>query len=272
MLRIYKYPPVVKAARLGVVGGIGLCVLLAGCGIGLTSRSDQRDSKQGTSDDGEVKQVDDLAAILRADAPTKVTPPVGKDGLPPVVMSVKTTDKVVFLTIDDGVTKDPRVTKIIKKAGIPVTPFLTVNVTAGDTAYFKNISEMTGQTVQDHTITHPQLPKLSYAGQQEQICEPANKYTHWYGARPWMIRPPYGEWDTTTLQAAKSCGMKYVVLWDVSLPQRYLRYAQGDKLRPGDIILTHWRPDLYKHLRPALRDIARQGFKVAALQDYLPNK
>ena len=66
--------------------------------------------------------------------------------------------------------------------------------------------------------------------------------------------------------------MDYIVLWNASLPKAYIRYAQGDKLKPGDIILTHWRPDLYKHLPRALKDIQQQGFKVAALQDYLPRR
>lgn len=85
-----------------------------------------------------------------------------------------------------------------------------------------------------------------------------------------MLRPPYGEWNETTRTAAKACGIKYIVMWNVSLPTSQLRYAEGTKLKAGDIILTHWRPDLYRHLPGALDDIKRQGFKIAALQDYLP--
>ena len=67
------------------------------------------------------------------------------------------------------------------------------------------------------------------------------------------------EFNKVTQQAAKACGMDYIVLWNASLPKAYIRYAQGDKLKPGDIILTHWRPDLYKHLPRALKDIQQRG-------------
>lgn len=209
---------------------------------------------------------------LRAPAPTSVNPPVSKDGLPPVVSRIETTDKVVFLTIDDGYTKDPKTTEVIKQRGIPVTPFLTRNAIQDNKAYFAGIAELTGQTIQNHTVSHPQLPKKSESGQQAEICDTSASYQDWFGQRPWMLRPPYGEWNPATKQAAKACGIQYLVNWDVSLPTSQLRYAEGSKLRSGDIILTHWRPDLYRHLPGALDDVARQGFKIAALQDYLPRR
>ncbi len=245
--------------------------LLAGCGASVASTDAPTDG-QSSSPASQKVNVDDLGSDLRAESPGEVNPPGDKGGLPPVIRSIKTDEKVVFITIDDGGTADPKVTEIIRKTGIPVTPFLTENVTSSNKGYFKQISDMTGQRVQDHTITHPQMPNRSLDGQKKEICQPASNYEKWFGAKPWMFRPPYGEFNETTRQAAKDCGMDYIVLWDVSLPKAYLRYAEGNKLKPGDIILTHWRPDLYKHLPRALNDIKQQGFKVAALQDYLPDR
>ncbi len=212
------------------------------------------------------------ADSLRAPPPSSVNPPGPQGGMPPVVSRIDTTDKVVFLTIDDGYTKDSKITDVIKARGIPVTPFLTRNAIQDDRPYFAAVSELTGQTIQNHSITHPQLPKMSESAQQHEICDTSASYQEWFGQRPWMLRPPYGEWNPTTKQAAKACGIQYLVLWDVSLPTSQLRYAEGSKLRTGDIILTHWRPDLYRHLPGALDDIARQGFKIGALQDYLPRR
>lgn len=248
--------------------------LLAGCGAGVASTDDPGTSASGSSSSSASKQVDvaSLGTDLRAEPPGQVNPPGESGGLPPVIRSIQTNDKVVFITIDDGASADPKVMDIIRQTGIPVTPFLTKSEIASSKDYYKKISEMTGQKVQDHTITHPQMPGLSADGQQKQICEPASSYTEWFGTKPWMFRPPYGEFNATTQQAAKACGMDYIVLWTASLPKAHIRYAQGDKLKPGDIILTHWRPDLYKHLPRALKDIQQQGFKVAALQDYLPKR
>jgi peptidoglycan/xylan/chitin deacetylase (PgdA/CDA1 family) len=187
----------------------------------------------------------------------------------PVVFRVKTTNRVVFVTIDDGWTQDPRVLAILKARHVPVTPFLTVNAIRKNTAFFAQVQAITGQHVQDHTIRHPDMRTLDLAGQKAQICDTAAKYKAWFGQSPWLFRPPYGSYNDTTLQAAKECGMSDVVLWDVSLPHSVLKFATGSKLRPGDIILTHWRPDLYKDLPAALDAITAAGFKVAPLQDYL---
>lgn len=245
-------------------------MLVTGCGASVASSGDNPGSDESASQVTKKVNVEELGSELRAERAENISPPTSKDGLPPVLRSIKTDDKVVFITIDDGGTADPKVTEIIRKTGIPVTPFLTENVTSSNKAYFKGISEMTGQVIQNHTISHPQLPTLNAAGQEKQLCEASANYAKWFGATPWMMRPPYGEYNEQTREAAKACGLNYVVLWNVSLPKAFLRYAQGDKLQSGDIILTHWRPDLYKHLPRALKDIKQQGFKVAALQDYLP--
>ncbi|MGA9147497.1 MAG: polysaccharide deacetylase family protein [Candidatus Nanopelagicales bacterium] len=245
--------------------------LLAGCGASVATSDEVADTASPSKASKKV-DVASLGNELRAEAPGEVNPPAESDGLPPVVRSIKTEDKVVFITIDDGASADPKVMDIIRKTGIPVTPFLTKSEISGSKDYYKQISEMTGQKVQDHTISHPQMPGLSAEGQRKQICEPAASYTEWFGAKPWMFRPPYGEFNKVTQEAAKACGMDYIVMWNASLPKAYIRYAQGDKLKSGDIILTHWRPDLYKHLPRALKDIQQQGFKVAALQDYLPQR
>ena len=55
--------------------------------------------------------------------------------------------------------------------------------------------------------------------------------------------------------------MKALVLWDVSLPHAVLRYAHGSVLRPGDIILIHWRPNLYRDINVAIDAAQQQGLK-----------
>lgn len=178
----------------------------------------------------------------------------------------------MFITIDDGFTTDPKLTELLALNKVPVTSFLTRDAVQDRRNYFKALSESDGQTVQNHTISHPFLTKASVADQQRQICETSESFGQWFGSGPWMLRPPYGDYNRATQEAAKECGIDYVVLWNVSLPMAHLRYGKSDHLNPGDIILTHYRPNLYKHLAAAFRNIKRQGFKVAALQDYLPKR
>lgn len=197
-----------------------------------------------------------------------VAPP--ENGLVPVVTHVPTTDPVVFITIDDGYTKDPRLIDLLRARQVPVTPFLTVDAVRVNPGYFTTVEQVTGQSVQDHTLTHPHLTRLTPEAQAREICGAADALGKDYGRRPWLFRPPYGAYDRATQLAAGRCGMTALVLWDVSMPHRVLRFAAGDHLRPGDIILVHWRPGLYRDLPVVLDAAAAAGLRIAALQDYLP--
>jgi len=192
------------------------------------------------------------------------------DGLPPVIHRVQTSDKVVFITIDDGYTKDPAVVALLKERGAMVTPFLAHNAITDDPSYFASLEAATGQVPQDHSMTHPFLTKLGFSEQKQQICGAASAYTALYGTRPWLFRPPYGAYNNTTRRAAKACGMTTLVLWDASMPHSVIRYSGATKFHPGDILLIHWRPKLAHDLAIALDTIAADGLRVAPLQDYLP--
>ena len=54
------------------------------------------------------------------------------------------------------------------------------------------------------------------------------------------------------------------------MPHPVIRYADGSKFRAGDILLVHWRPKLAHDLALTIDTIEKDGFRVAALQDYLP--
>jgi peptidoglycan/xylan/chitin deacetylase (PgdA/CDA1 family) len=191
-------------------------------------------------------------------------------GLVPVLTRIDTKDPVVFITIDDGFDKDPRVLDVLKARHVPVTPFLTVDAVKAKPGFFTSVQKITGQSVQDHTVTHPHLSQLGLEAQTQEICGAADALEGLYGGRPWLFRPPYGDYDQTTRKAAAACGMKALVLWDVSLPHAVLRYASGSVLQRGDIILIHWRPHLYRDIDVALAAAKAQGLHVAALQTYLP--
>ena len=192
------------------------------------------------------------------------------DGLPPVIHRVETKDPVVFITIDDGYTKDPAVIALLKARGAMVTPFLAHNAITDDPGYFATLEQATGQVPQDHSMTHPFLTKLGYGAQKRQICGAADLYAKLYGTRPWLFRPPYGAYNDTTRRAAAACGMTTLVLWDASMPHSVIRYASATRFHPGDILLIHWRPKLAHDLAIALDTIAADGLRVAPLQDYLP--
>ncbi|MFJ6214402.1 polysaccharide deacetylase family protein [Streptomyces sp. NPDC092296] len=209
-------------------------------------------------------------------APALPTGGPGDSGPIPVISQVDTKDRVVFITIDDGAEKDPEFVRMLSELKVPVTMFLTDASIRTDYRYFTPLQGL-GNTVQNHTLTHPDLPTLGAAAQRAEICGQQQKLAKEYGKAPTLLRPPYGNYNAATLQAAKECGIKAVVLWKESMQITDMQYQAPDKkLRPGDVILAHFRgpSELKGHtmtqmFAALLHRIQQQGFAVGRLDDYL---
>jgi peptidoglycan/xylan/chitin deacetylase (PgdA/CDA1 family) len=225
-----------------------LLVLLAGC-------ADRAGERPGTAD-GRAR---DPAPAARR--------------LPPVVDRVATRDPVVFLTYDDGAERDPRFVGLVRERRLPVSMFLTDSVVGPGYGHFARLRAV-GASLQNHTLDHPALRGLPYAGQRAEICGQQHKLHSRFGVRPRLFRPPYGTYDTTTLRAAADCGIAAVVLWRVSLgADGALTYTRGRPgLRAGDIVSVPSGDaslTLAQRTVGLLRQIEAKGLRVGRLEDYL---
>ncbi|MGW1866879.1 polysaccharide deacetylase family protein [Streptomyces mauvecolor] len=208
--------------------------------------------------------------------PPAEKPVKAKPGEVPVVSDIPTKDKIVFVTFDDGAEKDPKFVEMMKDLKIPFTMFLTDDIIRNDYGYFKPLQEL-GNSIENHTLSHPNLRTLGEAAQKNEICTQEKKLGKEYGKVPRLFRPPYGNWNENTRAAAKSCDLQAIILWRESMQITNMQYQRGDKkLHPGDIILAHFRGP--KELKGAsmtemtanmLRHIQEQGFTVARLEDYV---
>ncbi|MCK2217403.1 polysaccharide deacetylase family protein [Actinomadura sp. ATCC 31491] len=219
--------------------------------------------------------------------PGEVRPLPAPTGPLPVISSIPTRRKVVFLTIDDGWEQDPGFLGQVRDRRIPVTVFAMRDAVeakgvpdqAGGTAryvgagkwdYFRALRDA-GAPVENHTLTHPDLRTLPYAAQRREICGSSRLIEKQLGTRPALFRPPFGSYGADTLRAAKSCGMDAVLLWTATVqPGGKIAYQVPDKrLRPGDILLLHFRPNLARDFRVLVRKIERRGYELGNLQAYL---
>ncbi|MFI8190722.1 polysaccharide deacetylase family protein [Streptomyces sp. NPDC085946] len=198
-----------------------------------------------------------------------------RPGLPPVVDRVATRDRVVFLTYDDDAERDPRFVDLVRARRLPVSLFLTDRVVGPAYGHFARLRAV-GAGLQNHTLDHPALRGLPYAGQRAEICGQQDKLRARFGVRPRLLRPPHGVYDTTTLRAAADCGIAAVVLWRVSVGgDGALLYTRGEhRLGPGDIVAVD--PDagttglpLVERTRRLLREIEARGLRVGRLEDHL---
>ncbi|MFC8917053.1 polysaccharide deacetylase family protein [Streptomyces sp. NPDC047821] len=200
---------------------------------------------------------------------------VGDPTLPPVFTTVPTTDRVVFLTIDDGAEKDPRLLRMMAELDIPYSAFLSDYLVKEDYGYFKRMQDQ-GVALHNHTLNHRYMPALSYEEQKHEICGQQATIEKRYGKRPTLFRPPYGNYNADTLRAARSCGVTAVPLWAAEAFPDHMEWREWDRdLHPGDIILTHFRgredwngtmPDM---IRQVMDVVTAKGYAVARLEDYV---
>jgi peptidoglycan/xylan/chitin deacetylase (PgdA/CDA1 family) len=185
----------------------------------------------------------------------------------PLVSRVPTTDRVVFVTIDDGLVQDPAVVETVRRMRIPVTMFLVRDFARQGQAYFRQLVDL-GGLVEAHTANHSNLTTLSANGQSAEICGPLDALEGMFGRRPVLFRPPGGAYNATTQSIAASCGYRYVVNWTAAANDGRIDW-QSHTMQAGDIILFHFRTDLVQNLELLASLCKQQGFTVARLEDYL---
>jgi peptidoglycan/xylan/chitin deacetylase (PgdA/CDA1 family) len=207
-----------------------------------------------------------IPAFPPAPPPQPVSLPSGTSA--PWLSRIPTTQPVAFLTIDDGWIKRPEAIDLVRRAHIPVTLFLTINAIRDDPGYFRQL-QAAGAVIEAHTITHSELRGKSYDFQRREVCGSADQLATWYGRRPVLFRPPFGDKDATTLRVARDCGMRAAFFWTETVNNGVVRFQAGHRVQPGDIILMHFRATFVADFLAALRAIHAAGLTPALLADYV---
>jgi peptidoglycan-N-acetylglucosamine deacetylase len=196
----------------------------------------------------------------------------------PAVMRAGTQHREIALTFDDG--PGPytlRLLRVLRRTHTPAT-FFEVGVGlqyfhAGTSAIAK-----LGYPIGDHTWSHPDMADLSRAQQQSQLMQQAH-IIHRYGAPyPRMFRPPYGDWNATTLSLLHQDHM-LMVLWSLDTDDWQLpgaativhRVLHGAK--PGTIVLMHDaggnRSETIAALPKVIRGLRARGYKLVTVPQLL---
>jgi peptidoglycan/xylan/chitin deacetylase (PgdA/CDA1 family) len=240
----------------------GVCVVAAGCQSPSAHNARHNHPTTTGGSAASTSTVPPQVTVLTVAPTTTTTLPPGP--LAPVVDHVKTTAPVVFITIDDGYGRDPRVIALVRLLHLPITAFVIRGPALAGRAYWQAL-QAAGATIEDHTITHPDLRRFSLAAQRHEICSPLDEFALLFGHRPTLFRPPYGDYDAATRWVTASCGLRAVVLWRATMIDGHLA-IQGRHFRAGDIILLHWRPSLYDDLSRLVVLVQAQHFTVGRLE------
>lgn len=198
-------------------------------------------------------------------------PVSGADGAArptPVVRTVETADKVVFITIDDGYTRDPEARETLDRLGWPVTNFVMPRQLAEDVAYFKGTGRRSD--FGNHTVNHPLLSGVSKKRQSKEICGAEERVAALAGGTARLFRPPGGDHNSSIRSVAASCGITHTVMWSVSVRAADIAVQGRDEIVAGDIIILHYDRNLNLSLVTLEQELARRGLRPAVLLDYLP--
>ena len=187
----------------------------------------------------------------------------------PIFYRLPVTSKVAFLTIDDGIVAMPEDLTVMHAAHIPFTMFLIGPVAARNPSFFKKLVA-DGGVIEDHTLTHPILRGRSEGFQEHEICGARTMLTHSFGRAPVLFRPPFGDYDQTTLRVVHDCGLMAAFYWSETVRNGKVFYQTSvHKIKPGDIILMHFRSTFPADVLAALTAIHKAGLTPALLEDYI---
>jgi peptidoglycan/xylan/chitin deacetylase (PgdA/CDA1 family) len=218
-----------------------------------------------------------LRAFAPMPAPPAVKPVTLSASHPAVFSDVPMTEKVVFVTIDDGIEKEPAFIQMVKDFQIPLTISLADVLIKDDYAYFEKLYETGYVSIQNHTVTHPlDMPALSAQQQLDEVSGQQQKLHAEYGVTPYIFRPPGGNYNATTVAAVRQAGLKGMMLWKETMQISDMEYqTPAHRLSPGDIILCHFRGPAQLHGETMVRMMTRmyrhiqdQGFTVADVTKY----
>ncbi|MDN4645602.1 polysaccharide deacetylase family protein [Arthrobacter sp. PsM3] len=196
-------------------------------------------------------------------------PPV-QNGLAPVLTRINTKHPVVFLTIDDGVTRTPEMVGLMADYDYPASIFLTRNFVQADPGFFKQFAAQ-GSLVENHTVSH-NVNMVSQMGYQQQLAEINGMQDYarqQFGRSPTLFRPPGGAYSTAMRQAVAAAGLKAIITWEAKSNAGKMDYQYGKALRPGDIVLMHFRPEFAADLAAFRAAQLAAGLEVVLLEDFL---
>ena len=132
-----------------------------------------------------------------------------------------------------------------------------------------------GHDIGNHSATHPHGAQLSLEQNKEEIMKAHNKVKDLLGIDMELYRPPYGEYNSTVLSAAKECGY-YAIQWDIDSldwqehgTEHEINQVLNHKhLGSGSIILFHndtkYTPDCLDTIIKGLKD---KGYELVPISE-----
>ncbi len=175
---------------------------------------------------------------------------------------------MVALTFDDGPSRyTNRILDCLAKYNAKATFFVVGNSVSSYPDVVKRAYNM-GMEIGNHTMTHPNLKTLSADSVSRELNGAANKIASVIGVKPTLLRPPYGNYNSTV----SSISGTPLILWSIDTLDWKTRNADKtvncvmNEVKDGSIILMH---DLYEASAAAaeriIPQLIKRGYKLVTV-------
>jgi len=179
-----------------------------------------------------------------------------------VVRHGPTNQKVIALTFDDGysVYNCQKIFNTLKADHVVATFFpysAAMSLHGNSHAFWRSVAQA-GYPIANHSWTHPNMTRLSYAAQLAQIQTAAAQELAITGVPMLPVfRPPGGSYNANTLAAASAAGFKTVLLWDTSDADTEIynipkEIASAERGTSGSVVLMYCGPNSTPYVLPAV--------------------
>ena len=192
------------------------------------------------------------------------------------IYNVETTENKVALTMNCAWNADDidSILETLKNNDTQITFFMVGDWIEKFPDAVKKISEA-GHEIASHSDAHPHVNNLSYEENIEEIKKSNEKIEKITGSRTNIYRPPYGEYNDTVIKAAEDKGY-YCIQWNLDtldytgLTGDEMWNRLKDKLKSGDIILTHNGTEhTADSLEQIIKNIKAKGLKLVKVSDLI---
>lgn len=193
------------------------------------------------------------------------------------IYCVKTDDKRIAISFDAAWGNDDTGTliNILAKYNIKATFFV---VGAWVDKYPESVKQLSdaGHQVNNHSNTHPHMPKLSAEQMKAELQQCNEKIAKITGVTPTLFRAPYGDYNNAMLDTVSGLGM-YTIQWDVDSKDwmeghtaQMITNDVVNKVKPGSIVLFHNDADNTPEALPGiLENLLAKGYTFVPISELI---
>jgi peptidoglycan/xylan/chitin deacetylase (PgdA/CDA1 family) len=182
--------------------------------------------------------------------------PVNIPALPqvPLYDTASPAGHAIYITVDAGSHPSPQLLNLMRRAHVPITAFLSEQVAQRNLLYWRAFAGA-GGTIGNYAASAPDLTKLTLSQAVTQWGRAQGAFGRWFGEAPRIGRPPSGAINSAVQAAAYQGGLRALVGWSAMVNHDRIRTWNGKGLKPGEIVLLRWAPDLSHQLNTLLATI-----------------